>query len=65
VSIWVVRCRGGGKSQTVLLLALAAARGGIFFLFSRCRLFSVWVAPGWWVGRVQSCSSSNLWDGRR
>ena len=34
------------------------------FLFSRCRLLSVRVARLWFAVRVQSSSSSNLWDGR-
>jgi hypothetical protein len=65
VSVWVVRSRGEGKVRRCFYSLLPAARGGqrdvaSHLSFSRCRLVSVWVAPGWWTCRVQSCSSSNL-----
>jgi len=68
VSVWVVRSRGEGKVRRCFYSLLPAARGGqrdvaSHLSFSRCRLVSVWVAPGWWTCRVQSCSSSNLVGG--
>ena len=49
VSVWDVRFRGGGGNQTGHRSPSTAARDGIFFSFSRCRLLSVRVAPGWWT----------------